>query len=173
MTKLFRLALPTTLLLAALAAAQENIPVTGVTVVPAKPAKSDVARLRKTLQIPPDKADKEVEDRHDVYLVKVRTKLEMGAAQAVLSIGGKEKPHFGAYDGGIFVRVYDPKKLDEWAGQEVRVYTKGPGGEVPDPDTGAPVRVPAALFSKPAPAAASREPGEERPTVDEALRAGY
>jgi hypothetical protein len=158
-------ALALSLLLAAAAAAQENIPVSGVTVVAARPTKSDVARLRKALDIPPGRTDKEVEEKHDVYLVKVQAEAEHGPAQLALSIGGREVPGFGAYEGGLFLRVHDPKTLEEWAGREVRVYTKGPNGEVPEADSAAPVRVPA-------PVSAASGPGRERPSVDEALRRG-
>lgn len=171
MAKLFRLALPLTLLLAALAAAQENIRITGVTVVAAKPGKSDVARLRKALKLPSGQTDKDVEGNHDVFLVKVQAVAEYGPAEMALSIGGKEVPAFGTYDGGIFLRVHDPKKLEEWSGQEVRVYTKGPGGEVPEPDSGAAVRFPVRVPARAA-APETRDPGKERPSVDEALRTG-
>ncbi|HEY0714360.1 MAG TPA: hypothetical protein VGF45_16880 [Polyangia bacterium] len=147
------------------AQAQELIPITNVTVTPARPTKSDVGRLRKLLALE-GTSDQDIEARHPVYIVKVFARFQPGPAKVALSIGETTFPVFGTFGQGVFVRVYEAEKLRALAGQPVKLARLSPKGEAPTAD-------PASLPKLPALAAAGAMTTMAAPapkTVDEVLK---
>jgi hypothetical protein len=145
------------------ASAQEVVPISGVTVTPARPGKADIARLRRLFDLTA-LTDQQIADTRAVYVVKVLARVPQTAAGVTLSVGANALPETGAFPGGLFVRVYDAAKLAAWAGQPVKLVQKGPRGDEPKVDSAKLPRFPAAP-PPPAPGAALR-------TVEEVLRAG-
>jgi hypothetical protein len=133
---------------ASAAFAQEVIPITNVTVTPARPGKSDVARLRKLLALGA-LTDQEVEAQHPVYIVKAFARFQPGPAKVVFAIGETTFPVYGTFGGGVFVRVYDPEKLRALAGQPVKLVRLGPKGEAPTVDAASLPKLPPAAANGP------------------------
>ncbi|HEY0709397.1 MAG TPA: hypothetical protein VGG33_21485 [Polyangia bacterium] len=124
------------------ALAQDVIPITKVTVTPARPAKSDVGRLRKALALG-TLSDQEVEAQHPVYIVKAFARFQPGPAKVMFSIGETTFPVYGTFGGGVFVRLYDPAQVSALAGQPVKLARLGPKGEAPSVDPTTLQKVPA------------------------------